>query len=76
MFFNDFGDILCLYAAVKGSFRINDHDGTQSAKTETTGRNDFDFVGKTVFGKLFDELVLDGSAAGRCAAGTGADQNM
>jgi hypothetical protein len=44
MLLNDFLNIVCVNLAVESSFRINDNNGTESAKTEATGLNELNLV--------------------------------
>ena len=54
---NDFFNIFGFNHTVETAFGINNHNGTERAKTETAGFDNVDFVGKIVFFKIFIKCV-------------------
>ena len=73
---NDLGDVVKRDSGIEGAFGINDHDRTESAKTEATGQNDLDFLIQTLGLEFLCQLFAQLNAARRATAGTAANQYM
>lgn len=71
-----FGNIVYCDTAVKSAFGINYHYRTERTKSETTGLNYLDLLGKTVCLKLLCERFAQCGASGRSTAGTSANKYM
>ena len=76
MLLHDLGDILGLYHAVEGTVGVYDHDGTERAKTETTGGDQLDFFRQPLDFELFFKRFFQSHASGGGTTCTAADQNM
>jgi len=73
MLADDLRNVIFRNAAIERAFRVDDHDRTQCAEAEATGLDDLDLLVKTLFLKLFFEMLANrGAPAGR-AAGAAAD---
>ncbi len=73
---NDLGNILSLYSGVECAVGIYDHDGTESAKTETTGLNYLDLFFKAGSLDLCIKRINKLQAAGGSTTCTSANKNV
>ena len=76
MLLYDFGNILGLYLAVEGALRIYDHDRSERAESEASGRDDLDLVRDPRRFELGKERVSDAHGARGGASRTAADEHV
>ena len=62
VFLDNFGNLFNCYSAVKNTFRVNDHDRTESAETEATGLHNLYLFIKTLLCELGNKSFFDGVA--------------
>ena len=74
--FHNLGNIVGSHAGVERAVRINDHDRTECAQTETTRGYNLDFLFKIMRRQFLFQFLAQCVRAGRSTTRTAADQDM
>ena len=76
MFRHDLRNVILLYHGIKSTFRIYNHNRSQSAQAETAGLYHADFLGKPLGRNLFFQSVNNSLASGGGTSCSAADKYM